>query len=100
MLVTQGQSMDWKTFFANIISSLAWPAAAVAIIVLLRIPVARLVTLLRKLKWKDLELDFAEKLEEAEKEADAAQLPAIKPASLESADDPAKNARLTLRQLA
>jgi hypothetical protein len=67
--------MDWLTFLSAVIQALAWPAAVVTTVVLLRGPLRKLVLLLRKLKFKELELDFDEKLEKAE----AAGLPPAAP---------------------
>ncbi len=60
--------MDWMTFLASVISSLAWPAVVLVIVVLLRKPLAGLIPLLQRLKYKDLELEFGERLEVLEAE--------------------------------
>ncbi len=67
--------MDSRSFLSSAVQSLAWPTAAVIIAILFAGPIKRLIPLVRKLKWKELELDFAEKLEKAEEEAEAAELP-------------------------
>jgi hypothetical protein len=45
------------------IESLAWPSALVASILILRRPIARLVLLLRRLRFRDLEIDFERRVE-------------------------------------
>lgn len=67
--------MDWLTFIAAVLKALAWPLTAIAILVLLRRPLLGLIPLLRKLKWKELELEFEEKIVELKTEA-ALALPA------------------------
>ena len=67
--------MDGFTFTDGLVKSLAWPVAAVVMVLLLRHPLTKLIPLLRKLKYKDLEAEFSEKLDKVEKVA-AAILPA------------------------
>src|SRR5574340_611456 len=57
------------------VDSLAWPAAALAIVTILRKPLRDLLPLLQKLKYKDLELEFGRRLLEVQAEV-TAQLPA------------------------
>lgn len=66
--------MDWLQFIASIIGSLAWPAAMVLVVLLLRRAILRILPRLRRLKYGDVEAEFGEKLEEAEEEI--AELPA------------------------
>jgi len=70
--------MDWMQFVSAIIASLAWPAAVLAVVLLLRDPLAKLVPLIRTLKFKDLHIDLGEKLE-AVKEAVKEELEAKSP---------------------
>ena len=67
--------MDWLTFISSLVGSLAWPSVVVALVVLLRRPIAGLIPNLRRLRYKDFELDFTKKLEKLESEAQRAQLP-------------------------
>jgi hypothetical protein len=67
--------MDWLTFIAAIVKALAWPLTALAVLILIRRPLLRLIPLLRKLKWKELELEFEQKIIELKSEA-AQALPA------------------------
>ncbi len=57
-------AMDWKTFVVEITKSLAWPIVTVFLIYQLKDRLAELLPRLRKLKHKDTELEFAEKLNE------------------------------------
>ena len=67
--------MDWLTFIAAVLKALAWPLTTIAILIILRRPLLGLIPLLRKLKWKELELEFQEKVVELKTEA-AQALPA------------------------
>jgi hypothetical protein len=61
--------MNWLQFFASVAGSFAWPITVVALVVLLRKPVARVLLTLTKLKYKDLELNFGRELKELEQQA-------------------------------
>jgi hypothetical protein len=67
--------MDWKTFVADLVKSLAWPCAAIAMVWLLRVPLGRLIRLLRKLKYKEFEAEFSQDLNKLEKVASKSTLP-------------------------
>lgn len=71
----QGLSLDYLTFWSEVIKALAWPAVATLLIVKLRKPLLDLVPFLRKLKYKEFELEFAKEV--AELKADSAERPAI-----------------------
>lgn len=62
-------------FVASLIESLAWPLVVLVAVWILRKPLGQLIPLLEKLKYKDLELDFSRRLEEA-REVTAALPPA------------------------
>ncbi|WP_460118991.1 hypothetical protein [Pseudomonas sp. S2_C03] len=70
--------MDWLQFFSSIISSLAWPTAVLGLALLMRHPLAKLIPMVRTLKYKDLHIDLSEKLE-AVKDELVAQTPANDP---------------------
>lgn len=66
--------MDGYTFTADLIKSLAWPAAAVIMAFVFRQPLTQLIPLLETLKYKDWEAKFSKKeisaaLNKAEKQA-------------------------------
>lgn len=84
--------MDLLTFNAEIIKSIAWPLTVLALVCLLRKPIIELIPLLRKLKWKELELEFKEKVTEVEAKA-IEVLPDVKP---EDANDPETRTNLDL----
>jgi hypothetical protein len=71
--------VDWLTFIAELVKALAWPATVVAGIALLRRSLLQLIPGLRRLKYKDLELEFEKKLEAAKAEIVDAQLPVPAP---------------------
>lgn len=63
--------MDWLQFVSSVIGALAWPAAVITIIVLLRAPLGRLVPLIRTLKYKDLQIDVGQELEAVKESVEA-----------------------------
>lgn len=64
--------MDWKTFIAQVIDSLAWPSVVVALVVLLREKIAELIPRLKRFKHKDTEIEFTEGVTELVQEREAA----------------------------
>ena len=56
------KSMDEFTFISEIIKALAWPGAIIILACLLRKPLVGLVPLMRKLKYKELELEFSQEV--------------------------------------
>jgi hypothetical protein len=75
--------MDWLSFIAAVIGSLAWPAVVLGIFIALRKPLRDLIPLLVRLRYKDLELDFARELRKVESEArEALPIPAPTPKAL------------------
>lgn len=67
--------MDWKQFFAAIVTATAWPLAVVLMTFMLRTPLAKLIPMMRSLKYKDLHIDLSEKLEAVKVELDAQPTP-------------------------
>ena len=55
--------MDLAKFLSGAIDSLAWPAALVITVYILRRPLSRLALLLRRLRFRDLEVDFERRVE-------------------------------------
>lgn len=79
--------MDALTFIAEIVKALAWPAMVLTLVFLLRKPIADLIPLLTRLKYKDLELEFGRRLAEVTAEA-GEELPPPHPlAPLEAAEE-------------
>ncbi len=58
--------MDIYTFISNIISAIAWPLSVFLIVWVLRSPLYQLLPLIKKLKYKEFELEFGEVLKEIE----------------------------------
>src|SRR5437016_3080005 len=58
--------MDWLQFIAAIISALAWPTTVGVIICVLRKPILELIPALRKLRLKEFELEFRDRLADAQ----------------------------------
>lgn len=57
--------MNWLDFFSALIGHLAWPITVVLIIFLLRKPIIELIPALQKLRFKEFELEFREKIQQA-----------------------------------
>jgi hypothetical protein len=56
--------MDTLTFAAEMTKALAWPLTILLALLLLRRPLAELLPLLQRLRYKDLELDFGKRVQE------------------------------------
>jgi hypothetical protein len=69
--------MDWLTFVAELVKATAWPAFLFAFLLVLRKPIAELVPLLRKLKYREFEAEFGARLEEVENLKEEIAPPAI-----------------------
>jgi hypothetical protein len=54
--------MDGLTFTTEIIKALAWPATAIFLTFLLRKPIVELIPFMKKLKYKELELEFSQEV--------------------------------------
>ncbi len=74
--------MDWLQFLSSVVGSLAWPAIVLALVVLLRAPVTRVLLTLTRLKYKDLELDFGRELKQLEEQAKAIEVKPQQPKAL------------------
>ena len=60
--------MDNMTFVAEMTRALAWPVTILLALLLLRRPLADLIPLLQRLRYKDLELDFGKRVQELAQE--------------------------------
>lgn len=58
--------MDWMTFVVGVLKAITWPAALLLVAFWLRKPIRDLVPLLRKLKVKEFELEFAQAVAQLE----------------------------------
>jgi hypothetical protein len=79
--------VDALTFIAEMVKALAWPSMALALVLLLRKPIAELIPLLTRLKYKDLELEFGRRVAEVKAEAGEELPPPQTPAPLEAAEE-------------
>ena len=70
--------MDWKTFIAEIVNSVAWPLVVIFIVYQLKDRIAELLPRLKKLKHKDTELEFEERLNDLANESNIQQDNSIK----------------------
>jgi hypothetical protein len=61
--------VDWLTFIAELVKSLAWPAAGIAAVLVFRRPLLDLIPALRRLRFKEFEIEFGRELLEAERRA-------------------------------
>lgn len=64
--------MNWLEFFAKIIDSLAWPASFLWVLYILRGELPAIARSLKKLKYKDLELEFEKSAQEVVERARSA----------------------------
>jgi hypothetical protein len=63
--------MDALTFTAEAIKALAWPIAVVLVALMIRKPVIELLPFLRRLKYKEIELEFSKELAQLKSEVTA-----------------------------
>ena len=77
--------MDWLQFIASLAAALAWPLTVLGIFLVLRRPLAALLPVVARLRFKDLELDFGRRLAEAR--AEAATMPAAAPTPAVATDE-------------
>lgn len=66
--------MDWLSFIANMVGSLAWPTFLLIAILLLRKPIGHLLSFLQRLKYKEFEMEFGQRVGEVKEEV-ARELP-------------------------
>ena len=60
--------MDWLSFIANIVSSVSWPLSIFFVAALFRSQIRALFSSVKKLKWKDVEAEFGDKVEQIREE--------------------------------
>jgi hypothetical protein len=60
--------MDIFEFFAELVKAVAWPITTIVLAVLLRKPIVELIPLLRKLKYKEFEVEFAREVSQLKAE--------------------------------
>jgi hypothetical protein len=69
--------MDTTEFLIELLDKLAWPVSIIILVLILRKEFAGLLENLRSLKYKDLSLEFGQRLKDAKEEAEKANLPDI-----------------------
>jgi len=57
--------MTWLEFISSVLSSIIWPATVMLVVILLRGPLVELIPLLKRLKVRDIEIEFGAGLERA-----------------------------------
>ncbi|MBH2010700.1 MAG: hypothetical protein I8H71_13435 [Xanthomonadaceae bacterium] len=65
--------MDALPFTAEAIKALAWPIAVVLVALMIRRPVIELLPFLRRLKYKEIELEFSKELAQLKSEVTASE---------------------------
>lgn len=63
--------MNWQQLIASLVGSLAWPVTVFASVLLLRIPITKLLLSIKRIKYKDGEVEFGRELKQAQEEAGA-----------------------------
>jgi hypothetical protein len=81
--------VGWLDFISSMVGSLAWPAAVVAVIFIVRRPLRTLLANLRpkQMRYRGMEVDFESKVEALVDAAEAAELPAAEEATATSETD-------------
>ena len=60
--------MDWLTFIASIVSSLAWPMGACGVALIFRSQIRDLFRSINKIRWKDVEAEFGARVDQVRDE--------------------------------
>lgn len=71
--------MDALTFISELVKSIAWPATTIILVLLLRKPVVELIPFLKRLRYKELEVEFSREVSE---------LKAVEAAAKERGEEP------------
>lgn len=69
--------MNLLQFISSLIDSLAWPATVFAIVCLLRRPLSNLIPGLRRLRYRDLDVQFGHQVEAVQRELQKVPAPAL-----------------------
>jgi hypothetical protein len=67
-----GLLMDWLQFVSALVSAVAWPAAVVTVVCLLKGPILGLIPKIRSFKYGELHVDLTEALQSLQEELPAA----------------------------
>jgi hypothetical protein len=90
--------MDALTFTAEAIKALAWPTAVVLVALMVRKPVIELLPFLRRLKYKEIELEFSKELAQLKSEVTASE-PTTSNKSAPSATSTSSNRLLNIASI-
>jgi len=90
--------VDWLTFISKVVEALAWPGAFLAVLLVIRKELPAIVRSLRRLKFKDVELEFGEAARAVAAEAKEA-VPPSKP-NVRLAGQPREEMALRLAAIA
>ncbi|MEN6082841.1 hypothetical protein [Chromobacterium piscinae] len=71
--------MDKLTFVAEVVKALVWPATALILTFMLRKPISELIPFLRKLKYKEIEMEFSREIAELKAEVPPAPVQPVHP---------------------
>jgi hypothetical protein len=66
--------MDWKSFFANVIGSLAWPAAALVIVLIFHNQIKFLLSQIKKIGAGGVNFEIAERVEAVRDQAEQVEV--------------------------
>lgn len=64
--------MDWMQFVSALVSAIAWPAAVITVVCLLKGPILGLIPKIRSFKYGELHVDLTEALQSLQEELPAA----------------------------
>jgi hypothetical protein len=67
--------MDILTFFTHLVDFLAWPIVAIILVILLRSPISKLLLLIVKIRYNDLEIWFSKEMASIKSEVSNQELP-------------------------
>lgn len=91
-----GERMDWLTFISTVIAAIAWPLVAMSAINTVRGHLPTIGLMVRKVKYKDVEVEFGKAVEAVAIEAEAF-FPALEPTSTPTVEAP--SAALSVERL-
>jgi hypothetical protein len=74
--------MDKYTFIVEMAKTLAWPATLIVVLLLLRKPLIILIPFIRKLKFKELEMEFLELVQALKPEVQIDETMSIDPPAM------------------
>ena len=73
------EEVEWRTFVAEVIKSLAWPTTLLVLIAVFLEPLTELLSKLSGFRYKNVEVRFRQELRKSEELADRAKLPPPSP---------------------